>query len=227
MVVQVMRFAFHIVFSLGLFWGLVAFGVDFNREVRSILSEHCFQCHGLDQQKSKLRLDFEEFAHKGGKSGRAAVAPGKPDHSEMIGRVTDRGEDRMPPKSKGLSKAQVDTLRRWIGEGGKYDKHWAYVQPKRPNLPTVKTKQLFANPIDHFTLRRLEERGMTFSEPADKARWLRRVSLDLLGLPPTVEQLDAFLADESDDAREKIVDALRNSLSSNSGHRTGVMYISA
>ena len=74
------------------------YGVDFNREVRPILSEHCFQCHGLDQQKSKLRLDFEAFARKGGKSGLAAVAPGKPDHSEIIHRVTDRGEDRMPPK---------------------------------------------------------------------------------------------------------------------------------
>ena len=147
-----------------------AFGVDFNREVRSILSEHCFQCHGLDQQKSKLRLDFEEFAHKGGKSGRAAVAPGKPDHSEMISRVTDQGEDRMPPKGMGLTQTQVETLRRWIGEGGKYDKHWAYVQPKRPDLPSVKAKQLVANPVDRFVLRRLEERGMTFSEPADKAR---------------------------------------------------------
>ena len=135
MVVQVMRFAFHIAFSPCLFWGLVAFGVDFNREVRPILSEHCFQCHGLDQQKSKLRLDFEEFAHKGGKSGRAAVAPGKPDHSEMISRVTDRGEDRMPPKGKRLTQTQVETLQLWIAEGGKYANHWAYVQPKRPALP--------------------------------------------------------------------------------------------
>ena len=196
-----------------LFFGLVAnvYGVDFNREVRPILSEHCFQCHGLDQQKSKLRLDFEEFAHKGGKSGLAAVAPGKPDHSEIIHRVTDRGEDRMPPKGKGLSQAQVDTLRRWIGEGGKYDKHWAYVAPKRPDLPVVKATKQIANPIDRFTLRRLEERGLTFSEPADKARWLRRVSLDLLGLPPTVEQLDTFLVDDSENAREKVVDALQKS----------------
>ena len=144
-----------------------ALGVDFNLEVRSILSEHCFQCHGLDQQKSKLRLDFEEFAHKGGKSGLAAVVPGKPDHSEMIRRVTDRGEDRMPPKGKRLSKAQADTLRRWIEEGGKYAKHWAYVQPKRPALPAVKAKERVANPIDRFALRRLEERGLTFSAPAD------------------------------------------------------------
>lgn len=187
------------------------FGVDFNREVRPILSEHCFQCHGLDQQKSKLRLDFEEFAHKGGKSGLMAVASGKPDKSEMIRRVTDRGEDRMPPKGKGLSKTQVDTLRRWIGEGGKYDKHWAYVVPKRPDLPAVKATKQIANPIDRFTLSRLEELGLTFSEPADKARWLRRVSLDLLGLPPRVVQLDAFLTDNSENAREKVVDALQRS----------------
>jgi len=192
-------------------FGATAYGVDFNREVRPILSEHCFQCHGLDQQKSKLRLDFEEFAHKGGKSGLMAVASGKPDKSEMIRRVTDRGEDRMPPKGKGLSQVQVDTLSRWIGEGGKYDKHWAYVAPTRPDLPAVKATKQIANPIDRFTLHRLEERGLTFSEPADKARWLRRVSLDLLGLPPTVEQLDAFLADGSYDAREKIVDALQRS----------------
>ena len=196
-----------------LIFGLAAtvFGVEFNREVRPILSEHCFQCHGLDQQKSKLRLDFEEFAHKGGKSGLAAVAPGKPDHSEIIHRVTDRGEDRMPPKGKGLSRGQVEVLRRWIGEGGKYDKHWAYVSPKRSVLPTVKAKERVANAIDHFTLRRLEEHGLTFSEPADKARWLRRVSLDLLGLPPTVEQLDDFLVDKSENAREKVVDALQQS----------------
>ena len=124
-------------------FGTTAYGVDFNREVRPILSEHCFQCHGLDQQKSKLRLDFEEFAHKEGKSGLMAVVSGKPDKSEIIRRVTDRGEDRMPPKGKGLSLAQVDTLRRWIGEGGKYDKHWAYVAPTRPDLPAVKaTKQI-------------------------------------------------------------------------------------
>ena len=196
---------------MGMQLAVPAFGVDFNREIRPILSEHCFQCHGLDEQKSKLRLDFEEFAHKGGKSGRSAVAPGKPDHSEIISRVTDRDEDRMPPKGKGLSKAQVDTLRRWIVEGGKYDKHWAYVQPKRPDLPSVKAEQLVANPVDRFVLRRLEERGMTFSEPTYKARWLRRVNLDLIGLPPTVEQLDAFLADESENAREKVVDALQKS----------------
>jgi len=198
-------FFFHLSLLLG------AFGVDFNREVRPILSEHCFQCHGLDQQKSKLRLDFEEFAHRGGKSGREAVAPGKPDDSEMISRVTDRGDDRMPPKGKGLTKAQVDILRRWIGEGGKYDKHWAYVSPQRPDLPTVKNSAKVANPIDRFVLYRLEKRGLTFSEPADKARWLRRVSLDLLGLPPTVDQLDAFLADDSKNAREKVVDGLLKS----------------
>ena len=199
--------------KLFLISGLAAtvYGVDFNREVRPILSEHCFQCHGLDQQKSKLRLDFEEFAHKGGKSGLTAVAPGKPDHSEIIHRVTDRGEDRMPPKGKGLSQGQVEVLRRWIGEGGKYDKHWAYVFPKRSALPTVKANERVANAIDNFTLRRLEEHGLTFSAPADKARWLRRASLDLLGLPPTVEQLDAFLGDDSENAREKVVDALQQS----------------
>ena len=165
----------------------------------------------MDRQKGELRLDFEEFAFKGGESELAAVIPGNPEKSELMVRVLDHGDDRMPSKGDPLTKAQVDTLRKWIEGGGKYAKHWAYMKPEKSPLPEVKAKERVSNPIDHFTLARLEARGMTFSEPADKAHWIRRVSLDLVGLPPTVEQLDAFLADDSKGAREKVVDALLQS----------------
>ena len=190
------------------FSSLVSGKVDFNREVRPILSENCFSCHGLDEQKSGLRLDFAPFARKGGNSGNPAVPPGNPEASELLKRVTDNGDDRMPPKGESLTAAQVDVLKRWIAQGGEYARHWAYVKPFAEKPPEVKNEKLVRNPVDRFVLARLENEGIGFSEPADKTTWLRRVSLDLIGLPPTLEEVDAFLVDDSAEAKEKVVDRL-------------------
>ena len=187
--------------------------VEFNRDIRPILSDKCFSCHGLDQQKGGLRLDLEATAFKGGKSGKPAIIPGEPNHSELVARVTHTGDDRMPPPKKdavpSLNAKQVAVLRQWITEGGKYQKHWAYEKPTKPRPPLVKTD--VSHSIDRFILARLEKRGWPISPPAEKARLLRRVHLDLTGLPPTLVELDAFLAENSPDAYRKVVDRLLKS----------------
>ena len=182
--------------------------IDFNRQIRPILSQSCFACHGLDAPKSDLRLDFAEFAYKGGESGRSAIVPGNPGKSELMLRVTAHGEDRMPAKGDALSDGQISLLRQWIREGARYAKHWAYEKPVRAKVPFGKAKGFVRNPIDSFVLAQLEKRGWRPSPPADQARWLRRVSLGLTGLPPTLEEVDEFLADQSPEAREKVVDRL-------------------
>jgi hypothetical protein len=200
---------FFLPFALILWASPFVFGeIDFNRQIRPILSQSCFACHGLDDPKSDLRLDFAEFAYEGGKSGRPAIVPGKPEESEVIKRVTDHGEDRMPAKGDPLSEDQVSLLTQWIKEGARYAKHWAYEKPVRPEVPSGKAKGFVRNPIDSFVLRNLNSRGWKSSEPADKARWLRRVSLGLIGLPPTVKEIEAFLGDDSPKAKEKVVDRL-------------------
>ena len=185
--------------------------IDFNRQIRPILSQSCFACHGLDEPKSDLRLDFAEFAYEGGKSGQPAIVPGKPEQSEVILRVTAHGEDRMPAKGEALSEAQVSLLRQWIKEGARYAKHWAYEKPVRPEVAREKERPFIRNPIDSFVLKGLDARGWKPSGPADKARWLRRVSLGLIGLPPTIGDIEAFLGDDSPQAREKVVDRLLSS----------------
>src|SRR4051794_20747846 len=184
--------------------------VDFQRDVRPILSDLCFKCHGPDDgaRKGKLRLDRREDAIKGGRNGPAFV-PGKPDASELIKRITSEDEsDVMPPPStkKKLSAAQVRILRQWISEGATYQVHWAYVAPRRPALPTVKRADWARNPIDLFVLARLEKEGLSPSPTASPETLLRRLSLDLIGLPPALAQADAFLADGSADAYERLVE---------------------
>ena len=185
--------------------------IDFNRQIRPILAQSCFACHGLDEPKSDLRLDFSEFAYEGGKSGRPAIVPGKPEQSEVILRVTAHGEDRMPAKGEALSEAQVSLLIQWIKEGARYAKHWAYEKPVRPEVARGKEIPFMRNPIDSFVMKGLDARGWKPSGPADKARWLRRVSLGLIGLPPTIGDIEAFLGDDSPEAREKVVDRLLGS----------------
>ena len=204
------------VVAMGLFMtALASAKVDFNREVRPILSEHCFSCHGMDQQKGGLRIDLEEAAYKGGKSGKPAIAPGKAALSHLLERINDKGEDRMPPPDQNtaapLTPRQVETLRQWISEGGQYQKHWAYENPVRPDVPKVRHSSRVTNPVDNFILAKLNERDWQPSPAADMARLLRRVYLDLTGLPPTLEQLDAFLADDSPDAYAEVVDQLLKS----------------
>ena len=188
--------------------------VDFNRQILPILVENCFTCHGpdADERKAELRLDTHEGALGKGESGDVAVVPGKSAESAVIARILskDRDEVMPPPKSKHqLTAAQKDLLRRWIDEGAAWGSHWAYDPPKVPAIPEVRMPaRTIRNPIDHFVLARLEREGVEPSPEADRRTLLRRLSLDLLGLPPTPEQVQAFLADPRADAYERLVDAL-------------------
>jgi hypothetical protein len=188
-------------------------GVDFRRDIRPILADNCFKCHGPDEgaRKGKLRLDARGQALKGGRSGRPAVVPGKPDDSEMLRRLQSTDEtDVMPPPETGkkLTARQVDLLRRWITSGANYEQHWALVPPVRPPLPKVTNTDWVRTPIDAFLLARLEHEGLKPSPEANKETLLRRLSLDLTGLPPTPEEIDAFLKDESPRAYEQVLERL-------------------
>ncbi len=187
--------------------------VDFNRQVLPILSDNCFACHGPDAKtrKAKLRLDTKEGAFGELRSGGFAVVPGKPAESALVERITAADdEERMPPPKSGkkLKPEQVELLRRWVAEGAVWKPHWAFVAPTRPTLPAVQDAGWVRNPIDRFVLARLEQEGLKPSPEADKVALLRRVTLDLTGLPPTPAEVDAFLADKSPDAYEKVVDRL-------------------
>ena len=189
--------------------------VDFNRDVRPILSAHCFKCHGPDEntREAGLRLDTFEAATED-YGGYSAVAPGDAAASEMIARITSSDPDVvMPPPhaDKAISPQQLDTLRRWIDGGATYDRHWAFVPPTRPPLPEVSDGEWCRTPIDRFVLARLDAEGLTPVAEASREMLIRRVSLDLTGLPPTAAELEAFLADERPDAYERLVDRLLKS----------------
>ncbi|MBL9201080.1 MAG: DUF1549 domain-containing protein, partial [Opitutaceae bacterium] len=180
--------------------------VDFNREVRPILSDTCFRCHGPDEagRKARLRLDVRDSALAPAKSGLLPIVPGKPAESELIARLTDAHEP-MPPVDSGkkLSAAQIDTLRRWVAEGAPYAPHWSFVPPVQSRVPASA-----GHPIDAFVRAALAKHNITPAPAADPATLLRRVSLDLTGVPPTLAELDAFLADKSPGAYERAVDRL-------------------
>jgi mono/diheme cytochrome c family protein len=199
------------------FVGTTAFAadktVDFNHDVRHIFSNHCYACHGPDAAKRKagLRLDRKEDAFKKLKSGDLALVPADLKKSALWERVSAAQDEKpMPPADFGkpLSPKEIDTLKRWIAEGAQWEDHWAYVAPRRPQLPEVKNKSWPRNDMDYFILSRLEKEGLQPSPEADKAALLRRVSFDLTGLPPTPAEVDAFVADASPDAYEKVVDRL-------------------
>jgi mono/diheme cytochrome c family protein len=191
--------------------------VDYVREVKPILAEHCYRCHGASQQKSELRLDTAEFALKGGEYG-PGYKPGKSAESLLIQAVKGTHDDisRMPYKKPPLSKPQIELLTRWIDEGAKAPpdeepeskKHWAFVAPTRTAVPEVKQKDWPRNAIDSFILARLDQEKIKPSPEADRVTLIRRVSLDLTGLPPTVPEVDAFVNDKSADAYEKVVERL-------------------
>ena len=191
-------------------------GVDYNRDVRPILADHCFTCHGLDEssRKAGLRLDIRAEALKPTKSGATPIVPGSPDDSELVDRIFADEPDRvMPPTKTGkpLSTSQKETLRRWVAQGAPYRGHWAFEPPVRPKVPALKDASWPRNPIDAFVLARLEAEGLHPSPEASKNTLIRRVSLDLTGLPPTPAEVDAFLSDKSPDAYEKVVDRLLSS----------------
>jgi len=190
--------------------------VSFNRDIRPILSDNCFQCHGPDENKRQagLRLDLRAAATVAVDSGDVAIVPGKPDASELVRRIdsTDAAE-QMPPAGSGkkLTPRQNELLKRWIAEGAEYQGHWAFLPVQRPALPAVAREPWIRNPIDRFVLARLEQEGLAPSAEATRQTLIRRVSLDLTGLPPTPAQVEAFLADNSPEAFEKVVDRLLQS----------------
>jgi Protein of unknown function (DUF1553)/Protein of unknown function (DUF1549)/Planctomycete cytochrome C len=194
--------------------------VDYAREVKPILRERCFNCHGALKQNAKLRLDSGELIRKGGSSG-PAVVPGKSAESLLIERVSDADDEtRMPPELKPLAPDQIATLKTWIDQGANYpadDKpepdprdHWAFRTPVRPPVPNV-APAWGNNPIDAFLAAEWQKRGLRPQPFADKRLLLRRVYFDLIGLPPTPDQTDAFLNDSSANAYEKVVDRLLDS----------------
>ena len=190
--------------------------VDYNRDIRPLLSDKCLACHGADPKavQAGLRLDSWAGATAKRAGGGQAIVPGSPQKSELIARIRSKdASEQMPPPSshKSLNLAEKNLLARWIGEGAEYKPHWAFVKPVRPSLPAVRAKNWPINGIDYFVLARLEKEGMSPSPFASRQTLIRRVSLDLTGLPPTPEETAAFVADKSPKAYENVVDRLLHS----------------
>ncbi len=185
--------------------------VDFSRDIRPLFNEHCVQCHGGVKQVRELSFIYSESVFTPAKSGEVPVVPGKPEESELMRRVTHSDEDeRMPPPEHGprLSEQEISLFRRWIKQGADWEKHWAFRAPQKQSLPEVKHEEWPRQPIDYFILNRLEKEGFEPSEDAKRAQWLRRVKLDLTGLPPTPKEVAAFQSDTSRNAYKKVVDRL-------------------
>jgi len=181
---------------------------DFRFVVRPLLAKNCFACHGPDDQhrQADLRLDVREAAVDSG-----AIIPRYPEQSELIRRITSSDpEERMPPVETGhaLAPAEIETLKNWIASGAKYAPHWSYTPPQRPELPDVSRPEWCRNEVDYFVLARLDQAELVPEPEADRYRLIRRVALDLTGLPPTAEEADAFALDNRPDAYERLVDRL-------------------
>lgn len=191
----------------------IAVSIDFNRDIKPILSDKCFACHGPDASSLniKLRLDSEAAALAELRAGKRAVVPNHPEQSEVVRRITAKDDAvRMPPADSGhvLTSQEIELLTEWIRQGARWQQHWAFVAPVRPALPKVENSTWPENAIDAFVLARLEAQGWQPSPEADRATLIRRVTLDLTGLPPTPKEVDDFIADKSPDAYEKVVDRL-------------------
>ena len=186
--------------------------IDFNLEIRPLISNRCLVCHGPDEDEraAGLRLDNAAGSRED-LGGYAAIVPGDPEASELLTRLmTDDEELRMPPAESGprLQEGEIDLIRRWIAEGAEYANHWSYVAPRRPSLPEVDDREWPVGAIDRFILARLESTGLRPAAEADRMAYARRVSMDLIGLPPTWDQAQAFVDDHRDDAYERYVDRL-------------------
>ncbi len=215
---KVFRIAVYIPVAMGLAFvcgiGTTARGADieFNRDIRPILAENCFACHGPDSaaRKASLRLDVRDQAVE-----MLAIVPGKPDESHLLERIFEADvAKRMPPEKshKKLTDVQKETLKKWIAAGAEYQPHWSFIPPNRPALPKVKTTTgWIRNPIDHFVLAELEKRGLQPAAEADRRTLSRRLSLDLIGLPPSPAEVDAFVNDAAPGAYERYVDRLLDS----------------
>lgn len=191
--------------------------LSFNRDIRPILAENCFECHGPDNgsRKSDLRLDQREFALKGGKSQLQAIVPGNAAKSELVRRISTRDADEaMPPAKSGkkLTASQITTLRAWIDQGAQWEGHWALERPVLPAIPNTRGAKAGAgHPIDAFVRARLKTAGLKPSPEADRYTLIRRLSLDLLGLPPSPDDVERFVNDSAPDAYERLVDQLLTS----------------
>lgn len=204
--------------------GLFGHKVDYNADVKPILNKHCMGCHGGVKKAGDVSFLFEHEMLEPGKSGKIPVVRGDADASEMIRRIlSDDPDERMPKKGPPLSDDEVATLKKWINEGAAWEKHWSYKRIEKPEVPAVRTiGNLFGllnpgeskwakNEIDHFVLQKLKENGLSISPQADRATLIRRVSLDLTGLPPTEKEVSDFENDQSENAYEKVVDRLLKS----------------
>lgn len=182
--------------------------VSFNRDIRPIMSDTCFRCHGPDKnaRMAELRLDIREEALKARKTGVVPIVPGNPERSAIVQRIFAKDARIMPPQfaHKELSQAQKNTIRQWVAEGAKYEGHWAYAPVERPAVPASAAR----NPIDAFIQARLSREGLAPSPEADRRTLIRRVTLDLTGLPPEPADVDAFVKDTAADSYEKVVDRL-------------------
>ncbi len=190
--------------------------VNYNRDIRPILSNTCYKCHGPDEKERQagLRLDTEEGSRLKLESGEAGIVPKQSDKSAVYQRIVTTDADlKMPPADSGktLKPNEVELIKKWIDQGGSYAKHWSFLPPERAPLPEVAHREAVKNPIDQFVIARLEREGLAPSPQADKETLLRRVTLDLTGLPPTLSDLDRFLADDSPEAYERVVDRLLDS----------------
>ncbi|MBI3208402.1 MAG: PSD1 domain-containing protein [Candidatus Solibacter usitatus] len=186
---------------------------SFNRDIRPIMSDTCFQCHGPDKntRMAGLRLDIREEALQPTKSGVTPIVPGNPAKSAIVERVLSANAAKLMPPAyshKTLTPKQKETIRQWVAEGASYEGHWAYQSVKRPEVPAARKGSTVRNPIDAFIQQRLEREGLRPAAEADRRTLIRRVSLDLTGLPPTPSEIDAFLKDTSPNAYEKVVDRL-------------------
>jgi len=188
--------------------------LTFNKDVRPILAANCYACHGPDRnnRQAALRLDREDAAKAPLASGHVAIVAGAPDQSALIQRITAPDEQkRMPHVSSGkerLSPTQIDTLRRWIEQGATWEPHWSYIPPVRAPLPAVKRADWPRGAIDTFILAEMEKQSVSPSAAAERHELLRRVSFDLIGLPPTPEEIRAFREDRAEGAYERVVDRL-------------------
>ena len=187
--------------------------VNFTRDVRPILSGRCFKCHGPDEQtrEAGLRLDQSEASRQQLESGERAIVPGDLEASEFIARITTTDElTRMPPPDQGppLTTDEIKILKQWVRSGADYDQHWSFVAPTLPPVPAVSDPSWCRNGIDHFVLKRLDEAGLKPAPQADRRTLIRRVSLDLTGLPPSPQEIEEFLQDTSENAYERLVDRL-------------------